>query len=357
MNFIRKHVVAKSALDALSPLIFLTNFSGISPYRVISDKGSIKSVISCPLALFQLFWIRFCYVICIVFSVSSGATVVELFNDVPFIRFSEHLRIYIEVLFMLCLFITIYKQKDNYRRKVEALSEIDKDLGLIGVTKDYADLKIFHIFVGCLYQIIHVVHFCISVFNFVHWGKKPYSTYALLVTTGLPTYFATVISMMFVRIVAMSTQNLNELNKELARMLQKTQEITPKLKYESKMNQFNLNIRNKVLTKRLTSIIKTYCKVCDLSKEMSDDFGAQILIIVSMAFIFMVVYTFLFMNVLSTMICTEEFTSRKMFFLGYCVHTFVIHAINMSTLTRVCDNSENEVSSYSIISCYNIIYT
>lgn len=344
MNFIRKHVVAKSALDALSPLIFFTMFAGISPYRVVSDKGNIRSFISTPYALLISFIVRLVYVVCIVFAVSSGDTVVELFNDVPFIRFSEHLRIYIEVMFMLCLFVTIFKQKDNCRRKVEALSDIDKDLALIGVTKDYTDLKIFHIFVGCLFQVIHGVHSSLSVFYFAHWGKKPYSSYALVVTTGFPTYFATVISMMFVRIVAMSKQNLKEINKELTKMLQKMQEITPKLKYESKMNNLNLNIRNKMMTKRLTSLIKTYCKVCDLSKEMSNDFGAQILIIVSMAFIFMVINTFLFMNILSTMVCKEEFTSRKIFFLGYCVHTFVIHAINMSTLTKACDNCENEVS-------------
>lgn len=280
------------------------------------------------------------YYSCFLFVMMYDETIVSIVYSSLLFKISDHLRAVFGLIVISFSIIHTLITKSFYGNILNLYCKIDNLFHVLGIQKNYTDLRTKIIVVSSVYYIVSFSYVTLSLILISAWNKR--SSYPMNIVMYGPSFVITMILVFFNTNVKIVTNNLALLNKQLNIMDEnhyKRSFVYNKIYKISALFHFE-NIE--ITKNRLQTIMKIYDTICQSADKINKQFTKILLIIMAISFV-SVVFNMFYVFMTMAWIFQSNNTNKLLTFLLFSLHQCILNSTNVGLAITACQSCEAEV--------------
>lgn len=348
LYFFKSFFKANTILEAMSPVLSLEGFMGLTPFKISSNSGKPKTLFSISYTIINVLLLGF-YFYCIILVFNLGEISFVLKRSAVFV-YSEMFQFYLGFLAVALIHVLKYINKNYLAIHFEITERLSEILENLGLRLNHGRLKVNFFFASILQFI-----FCISLLGITILSAQSFQDrerLPVLIAMFWPSFTISMAQFMSTYFVYIMWLNLRMLNELISKVF-----IIPHLissdtatsnKYYNSENKYSFDSstskQNNVLEK-LDIIWKAYANICKNANILDDYFCLILLAVITPSFI-----NTLFNLFYSYFAIFHAFNSNYLYkHIILRVSKCLINAINMCMLAMICNVCEDKVTKKALL--------
>lgn len=353
---IKKLLKAEDILEALSPITTMLRLLGF-PYCIEKKKDSEGYVFKVTVSfMINFIFGGIIFIWCLYqFHVNESAAIVDTAIMDAFFRYGDRFIVYLNSIVVGFLYWSSFIDINGYPKVAFILSDIEKLWKVLGIRKEYSQIKLKLIFAAIIQSCVPCGQMIFSIGMMMSWMNKP--SYYEFLPMFIPGYTYTVVLASYcIFIIQGSTVNCWIISTELEcihekRFLAKAEaeylfldDDSTKLRQNALLQELESSSRDEVVSERLVHYWKIYDRVCDYTDSVNETFSFKVTLIFGMSFGSMIFNLFVSLSAVQWMAKGGE---KTLFFLTYALGQSTIHFTNMLLTILILQACQKSVSRNS----------